>query len=152
MDVSKGVDARSTLDKNDKIRLWARCLLLAVVFSFACGVGLYSLAPDGHYQIGPGTPSHDPHKYLWFFQPNGIGVVLLLIEGLFFGALMSLTFVVPIACIVGVLLSLVRPLAPIVRRFLSTRGFSLIIIAVLVGWILGVAVTVTSGVFPGLCC
>jgi hypothetical protein len=77
------------LARIDKVRVWMRVLLFAVVFSLAARIGIYSVAPDGSYQIGPGTPSHDPSRYLWFFQQNVLGWGLLIKEALLFGSVVA---------------------------------------------------------------
>ncbi|MHB8355770.1 MAG: hypothetical protein ACYDDQ_03680 [Vulcanimicrobiaceae bacterium] len=133
-------------------RIWLRCIAVALVFSGAAGFGLYSVAPDGHFQIGPGMPSHDFHKYAWFFQGSIGWWFLLLEEGLMCGSLFFLPFAIPLAVVVAAALSLIKSLRPLAVCLVGIRPLLLFSLAVLIGWIVGLAITISSGVFPGICC
>lgn len=121
--------------------------------SFAAGIGEFSLSPDGHFQIGPGVPTHDPSKYRWWLQDGGLAALPLLIEeGVLFGSLVWLLLLVPIACSVAAVLSFVSPFAAFARRMVTIRRLLLFLSAMIVGWLVGLAMTISSGVFPGICC
>lgn len=145
--------ANSDLPSVDRRRIWLRCIAVALVFSGAAGFGLFSVAPDGHFEIGPGMPSHDFHKYAWFFQQPLFGWFVLLAEGLVVGSVFwFLPFAIPLAAIVAAALSRFKSLRSLAVRLVGIRPLLLFSLAVLIGWIVGLAITISSGVFPGLCC
>jgi len=142
--------ATEGLVRSDKARLWARCLVFAIIFAFACGIGMYAVSPDGHFDIGSGTVSHDPHRYRWFFQYDPL---LLLEEGVIFGGMFfSLPFAFLLGCVVASLLAYTAPLRPLAWRTLGAPARWFYPSAIVTGWVMGLPVTLITGVFPGLCC
>lgn len=144
--------ASNKLQGYERLHLWLLCVAVVVLFSLAAGVGMFSLSPDGHFQIGPGTPSHDPSKYRWWLQ-DGLGALPLLIEeGVLIGSLAWLFLLVPMACIIAALLSFVPICGKVARRLLSVHPLLLYLSSIVVGRLAGLASTISSGVFPGICC
>lgn len=141
------------MSRTDKGRIWARCVLTALVLSVGFGVGLFSVAPDGQIAMAGAPPAHDPSKYLWFFQFSSWEILYVVIaQGVIFGPLVSLPAVLPGMCIAAALLVSVRPLAPFAQRMLSLRPVLFFFASGFVGWFIGLAVTIVSGEFPGICC
>lgn len=151
--ISSEPNVDKKLQRDERLRLWARCLAFAVIFALAIGIGQFSLSPDGHFQIGPGVPSHDPSKYRWWWQDGGLfSLPLLIEEGVFIGALLWLPVLVVIAIVVAGVLSLIPHFAVPARRVSSSQPLLLLLSALVLGWFVGVALTINSGVFPGICC
>jgi hypothetical protein len=130
------------------LRVLIFCALLALLCSIAFGLGSYALAPGGAYvDWGTEDVSHDPHRYLWFFQVPSTGWYELGLLGLFVGAGCAL-FVVPITCAACGLLFWNLP--ALKRRFLAVSPLRLSFVVIALGLLTGAAATIISGKEPGI--
>jgi ABC-type spermidine/putrescine transport system permease subunit II len=129
------------------MQAWLRYLTVLVLFSLGNGIGQYTLAPGGAYRdYTMQGVSHDWHRYLWAVSVPGQWPVILA-HALFVGAL-SAIIVVPIGAALGFLLFSVRP--ALRERVASCPAPWLYAITVLVGFVVGVGITIVAGRNPGI--
>lgn len=139
------------LTKRQKRATWGRLLVAAMLFSIAFGAGLYLITPNGGYDIGPGTPSHDVHTYAWFFQ-RGPGYLGIIEGAIFLGPMMTGFFTLAAASITAVQLVLSAQFAERTRRFLRFPLLLFLLLAVIAGLLAGIGTTLATGTTPGICC
>ena len=122
--------------------------LLALIFSWACGIGTYVLAPSGAYTDWTMQgASHDWHQYQWFFQTPLSAWFILVCFGILVGSLIAI-FAVPTACAVCALLFWRRLVLQ--ERFSLANPARLVSLAITLGLAVGIVVTIVAGRNPGI--
>jgi len=141
-------DGKDFRRERRRIQIWCRLLALAATLTFAFTLGLWSVSPNGQVGLGSvGSPSHDIHHYVWFFQNFSV-LSAMLMMGIEVGIL-ALFISLPVAIIVSLIAGVVPPFANLV----CTANIRLFLLGALVlGGFAGLSITLTIGVYPGLCC
>jgi len=124
------------------------CAGMALAFSWAFGVGEYTLAPDGAYNAyAVESVSHDWHQYLWFFSTEPRWWFVLLAHGLVGGFIYSI-LLVPI--VVTVAFTLCWRLPSLRAWLLAANKVPLAIAAIVIGLAGGTVSTILGGRNPGI--
>lgn len=126
-------------------------LIVAFLCAFAYVFGLYTVAPGGEYALGGIEPhSWNPTTYAWFFQ--SFGNAYLAIGMTIFGGITTFVLIgLPVAIVLSLLLTLVKPFAPAVRK-VAMLDRRCLVVPPIAFWLLGLAQTIHNGVNPGVCC